>query len=150
MASGAHLFRGSHVGIYGDGGVFALVQNAPGLHRNNRESSHVSLGPSRQVMGNTVYRGQFEVVLPNDFGSILFGVAPYNGQAPHTWFQAEATSGDGFINIAWHTVVDFGLHKISGQQVGQLGYSEHTEKQGRALVYEGQLPSSLLFGLSVA
>jgi hypothetical protein len=151
LASGAHLFRGSHVRIYGDGGtVFAMLQQAPGLRRNNRESSHVSLGPTRTVMGNTVYGGQFELVLPGDFGSILFGVAGYNGQDPHTWFQAEATSGDGYMNILWHTVVDFSLHKISGQQVGQLGYSEHTEKQHKALIYDGQLPASLLYALSAA
>ncbi|MGH7118760.1 MAG: hypothetical protein ACREFP_07190 [Acetobacteraceae bacterium] len=151
MASGAHLFRGSHVRIYGDNGVvFALIQGAPGLHRNNRESSHVSIGPQRQVLGNTAYGGQFELVFPGDFGSILFGVAAYNGQPAHTWFQAEATSGDGYVNIAWHTVVDFTLHKLSGKQVGQLGYSEHTEKQNKALIYQGQLPANLLYGLSSA
>lgn len=151
MASGAHLFRGSHVRVYGDNGVvFSLIQSAPGLARNNRESSHVSIGPQRQVLGNTVYGGQFELVFPGDFGSILFGVAAYNGQLAHTWFQAEATSGDGYMNIAWHTVVDFTLHKLSGKQVGQLGYSEHTEKQHKALIYQGQLPASLLYGLSSA
>jgi hypothetical protein len=150
-ASGAHLFRGSHVRLYGDGGVvFCLLQGAPGVMKNNRESSHVSLGPSWTVMGNTVYGGQYEIVLPDNFGSILFGVAGYRDQPPHTWFQAEATSGDGYMNILWHTVVDFALHKITGKQVGQLGYSVHSEKQNKALIYEGLLPASLLSALNAA
>jgi hypothetical protein len=138
--SGAKVFTGAHVRVaYDEGILYHRWSKHPKLAINSRYSSHAS------------DKQQYEVVL-KDFGSVLFGVSAYGVfNKPHTWFQAERTSADTLMNTAKHTVVDFTLHKASGnQQVGQLGYSEHSEKKEDALLFvDLQLPPALLGALKL-
>jgi hypothetical protein len=147
MCSGAYMFYGSHVRVIGDNCALFHEIKTSGLPINPRASSHRSRdesGSYKQGLLGT-YGGQMEIVLPNNWGCILFGVSDYGSNPEHTWFQTENTSGEGASNLVYHSTVDFGLHKASGNlQVAQLGYSEHSEKNGKALIYNGQLPAQLL------
>jgi hypothetical protein len=130
----AEVFCGGHVRRTGDGGMlYDRWLQDPGLKRGERQtsSSHQS------------DYAQYEVIVPGR-GVILVGCSnkyrTVNNK--HTWFQNEAHAAtEGFVELTLHGA-DFFKHKASGnQQVGALGYSPYSEKEGsNPLVCEGQLP----------
>lgn len=114
------VWHGSHIVVDGAGiepDLYDVWSKSPG--RIERESSHYP----------NVDCQQYEVELPG-LGAVLFG-RDENG---NTWLQLENHSGGkDLVNSLGH-VLDFVLHKASGDfNVGPLGITPRTDKRGSAV-----------------
>jgi hypothetical protein len=112
--SDVELFRGSHTVVQDNG---ALYEQWKALDARPRTSSHY---PGLKTQ-------QYEIELPG-LGVVLFG----KDKSGQTWFQMEA-HGTRLEEVVPH-MWDYVQHKLSGNQnIGPLGSSPHSEKQGREL-----------------
>jgi hypothetical protein len=140
--TGSHVFFGGHVVVNDKGNRYQTwkEQLEKGeLQGGKRTSSHY---------GNVGVQ-QYEIRLPK-LGCVLFGTTSDTvgvDEKPDrkTWFQNESWPATepgikGKAKFVAHGVLGYGAHKMSGnKQVGALGYSPCSEKNGRQLTVPYQL-----------
>ena len=131
VGGGALVFCGANIRLRNDNGKFYKKLKNKGLAIGSRTG--ILSGSSHESKNE-----QYEVRL-GTLGCILIGYGPYNYKGTNmggnnTWLQNESAAATG----SWYETVKHSFafvdHKMhDSQQVGSLGYSPFTEKQGNAL-----------------
>lgn len=120
---------GAHVVVHDKGRLYKEWQD-PKYGAVARE------GMKRSSHYPDVKAPQYEIIFPN-LGAILFGLTTDEPDAC-TWFQMERHGTQGFDALLH--ALDFVEHIASGHKnVGPLGTSSHSEKQGTEL-HSGEVP----------
>ncbi|QDV83821.1 hypothetical protein [Stieleria sp.] len=122
---GSRVFEGGHVLLNDKGTWYTWLKARAGKsQKQNAGQSRVRWSSHESTSQN-----QYEIPL-GGLGCILFG--KINGK---TWFQNEAHAATTTLSDSILHGLDWVKHKWSGnQQVGALGYSPFSEKNGTHLV----------------